>query len=88
MKEEAHLAAVGPLDALGPAIAINDAGDVAQTVGNFPAGTNNTNINIGEVGVQDVQDASTSDELISLRFQLSLSDWRLQALENFIHAHG
>ena len=34
LKEEAQIAAVGPLVTLGPAISVNAAGDVAQAVGN------------------------------------------------------
>ena len=85
MKEEAQLAALGPLDAQGPAISVNAAGDVAQTVGNVTTGT----VTMGNVTTGDVMtgtvmrvDPNTDEELIaSLRLQV-------QQRDQFIRANG
>ena len=77
-----ELAAVGPIIALDPAIAVDDAGDVTQTVGNITTGTDQMSVNIAGEGVQGVQDAS---------FQLTQHERinrRIRFLEDFIHANG
>ena len=78
LKEEAQI--VGPRDVAGDVAQTFDvAGHVAQTFDNIPAG-----INIAAVGPStNVQDASTSDELISLRFQLSQYERIFRAREDF-----
>ena len=90
MKEEAQLAALGPLDAQGPAISVNAAGDVAQTVGNVTTGTVTTGtVTMGNVTTGDVMtgtvmrvDPNTDEELIaSLRLQV-------QQRDQFIRANG
>ena len=86
LKEEAQI--VGPRDVAGDVAQTFDvAGHVAQTFDNIPAG-----IHIAAVSPSmDVQDANAlEDELISLRFQLSLSERiirSLRAMEDFNHAN-
>ena len=79
MKEEAQIAAVGPLVTPGPAIAVNAAGDVAQTVGNVTTG----NVTTGTVMRVDPNTGVQGyEELIaSLRFQV-------QQRDQFIRANG
>ena len=84
MKEEAQIAAVGPLVTLGPAIAVNAAGDVAQTVGNVTTGNVTTgNVTTGTVMRVDPNTGVQGyEELIaSLRFQV-------QQRDQFIRANG
>ena len=74
MKVEAQIAAVGPLVTLGPAIAVNAAGDVAQAVGNVTTGT--------VMRVDPNTDVQGYEELVaSLRLQV-------QQRDQFIRANG